>query len=574
MRKNTNKRYKKGGDISNQNGLRHILSIGYEIECANLMKLTKTETDNPDEQVLFNSDTTSNSILEFKKFETNIDDIDEDIIIRLEEMVEDVVLDDSGNVDTNSVFNITNDISLYSFSKKLKKACHYSESDSQDDDHTDEKNQMYLFRDTEDNEYNIHFLFNSNNNNECHKQTNVEWIFTYFKPKRSQNVIVDTFVNVIKNILRHVSDLEQINGKFIMKYNDENDVEQELIIDKPENRVLYHKPDTNLYYLQTQVSNMDFVFDDNCSKIQMTFSAKAENILTVMETILRDNLNSVPKINERLVKRLDILLNVKSCVEELFNRYNSSAPTYAFPAENKNVEIVKNYITLFLFKIERYYFFIKGSAIKTKYLKNVLFFNSRHGNHAFYAALKLKIRKLCKITEIDAIEIIQKLILQPTVLTKMVHSDVTGLRRGVFSPTNLLDKTHAHYGDPCYSLASYFQFFEDPVDTKMSNDWLVYKEIDNDTTNMELKNDVVLAECRNFQELLVSYVYSIADAELKNQMVTGSCNMLTGKTDEDVSGFSIANFKKIVELYQPSQKRSYSRSKTRKNTQNSSVKLN
>ena len=159
MRRITNKRYKKGVDISNQNGLRHILSIGYEIECANLMKLTKTESDNPDEQILFNSDTTSNNISEFKKFETNIDDINEEIIIRLEEMVEDVVLDDSGNVDTNAVFNITNDISLYSFSKKLKKACHYSESDSQDDDHTDEKNQMYLFRDTEDNEYNIHFLF-------------------------------------------------------------------------------------------------------------------------------------------------------------------------------------------------------------------------------------------------------------------------------------------------------------------------------------------------------------------------------------------------------------------------------
>ena len=65
-------------------------------------------------------------------------------------------------------------------------------------------------------------------------------------------------------------------------------------------------------------------------------------------------------------------------------------------------------------------------------------------------------------------------------------------------------------------------------------------------------------------KFLVSYVYSIADAELKNQMVTGSCNMLTGKTDEDVSGFSIANFKKIVELYRPS-RRSYRRSKTRKN---------
>ena len=35
-----------GGDISNKSSLKHILSIGYEVECGILMKLTQTETGN------------------------------------------------------------------------------------------------------------------------------------------------------------------------------------------------------------------------------------------------------------------------------------------------------------------------------------------------------------------------------------------------------------------------------------------------------------------------------------------------------------------------------------------------
>ena len=70
-----------GGDISNISGLKHILSIGYEVECGILMKLTKTSTG---DSVLFNSDTARKDILEFKKFEENPEDIDEDIIERLE----------------------------------------------------------------------------------------------------------------------------------------------------------------------------------------------------------------------------------------------------------------------------------------------------------------------------------------------------------------------------------------------------------------------------------------------------------------------------------------------------------
>ena len=139
-----------GGDISNISGLKHILSIGYEVECGILMKLTRTEVDGSDEIILFNSDTARKDILEFKKFEENPEDIDEDIIERLEEMVEDKIYDDNGKVDKNAVFNITNDIAMSPFIKKLDTVCHYpsdekikTHSFTEDNvDHTEEKNEL------------------------------------------------------------------------------------------------------------------------------------------------------------------------------------------------------------------------------------------------------------------------------------------------------------------------------------------------------------------------------------------------------------------------------------------------
>jgi len=66
---------------------------------------------------------------------------------------------------------------------------------------------------------------------------------------------------------------------------------------------------------------------------------------------------------------------------------------------------------------------------------------------------------------------------------------------------------------------------------------------------MDLKNDIVLLECRFFQNLLTSYFYSIGDRELKEQMTNGTCNMLSNKMGNPGNQtMSIANFKKIIEL--------------------------
>jgi hypothetical protein len=553
-----------GGDISNISGLKHILSIGYEVECGILMKLTESVTG---DSVLFNSDTARKDILEFKKFEENPEDIDEDIIDRLEEMVEDKMYDDNGNIDKDAVFNITNDIAMSPFIKKLDSVCHYPsdeivKSNTVTDgniDYSNEKNELYIFRDNKGKDYKIHFLF-ANKNQDCATHSNVEWVFTYFKPKRSNNIIINTFLNMLKNLLKHLSDLRPIKGEFIMKYKDENGNDEEVVIAKPEQRTLYHKPDTNLYYLLTQVQEKQFTIDDACSVFQMTFSCKGENVMTVMIALMTDTLNSIASFNTNISSKLVILINLKLCVDELLDSYNKTETKYKFVADRKQnqirIDIIKNYICLILLKINRYYEF-KNAAKPTKYLKNLLFFNSRHSNYVLYMALKKKIEKMFNVKSSTAINIIKKLLFQPDILKKMFSQDIK-FRRGIFSMSNTLEKIHKNYGDPNYSLVSYFDFFEEPLDDNsnrsvftgkiLNYDWLEYKEIDDLSTKMDLKNDIVLVECRIFQKLLSTYIYSIADAELKNQMKNGSCNILTNHYEEDVSSLSFSNLKKVVEI--------------------------
>ena len=577
----------RGGDISGISEFNNILSIGYEVECGILMKLTKTEgnSDSEDKIVLFNSDTARKDILEFKKFDENPEDMDDDIVLRLEETVEDTMYDDSGNIDDNSIFNITNDIAMSPFIKKIGKVCYYSsdesnksdtdtDTDDEDADYTDEKNELYLFRDNEGNDYTINFLF-SNKNAACSTHSNVEWVVTYYKPKRSSNIIINTFINMIKNLLKHLEDLQPIKGKYIMKYTNKDNEVEELVIDNPEERILYHKPNTNLYYLLTQISNKPFTIDDACSVFQMTFSSKAEHVINIMISLITDTINNIPSFNSIISDKLSILLNVKLCVDKLINNYNKTETKYKFVADTKQnktrIEMIQNYMCLILFKIDRYYYY-KSTEKHTKYFKNLLFFNSRHSNYVLYTNLKSQVETLFGVNSADAINIIKNLFFQPEILKQLVPSDYK-LRKGIFLATNTLDKTNKNYGDPSYSLVSYFDFFEVPIDNETNTnydngqiinyDWLEYKSIDDYSTKMDLKNDIVLVECRIFQKILSVYVYNIADAELKNQMKNGACNILTNHFEEDVSSLSIANLKKIVEIYDNT--RSIS-SNTRSNT--------
>jgi hypothetical protein len=551
-----NKTQKKGGGIQKSNGLYHILSIGYEIECSNLMKLTKTEIG---ENVLFNSDTLAHDAAEIKEMieSMNYDDVDDDLLARSEELVEMDVLDKYGDIDKNASFSITNDISPDPFTNKLGKYCYYLEPYENDDtnqEHREEKNKLYMFRDTERNiDYKINFLFKTFR--DCEEHSNVEWIFTYFYPERSANLIMDTFSNVIRNLTEHLSDLIPIHGNFIMNdpYTEKDAYANELIIE-PEDRILYHKPNTNLYYLQNHVVNHPFTIDDVCTRIQTTFSMKIENLYTVLKAIFTDNRNAIPELSAKNKKYFEIIQNVKQCVDEMVKKYNESSANVhklqkssGFIIDSVDIDVVKNYLFLFLYKIERYFeFSIPGH--KTKYLKNKLVINSRHSNYILYVELKNAIKRIFEVDDKTAIDIIKSIVLQPKLLTNLVSDSAKEhLRKGVFLMSNTLDKTHKQYGNPVFSMNSYFDFFEDPVEAG-NNDWLEYKEFDSLTARIELNDDVVLIELRSFQDILSNYAYGIADSKLKDEMENGACNKIRNQYSPDISSITIGQLKKMIDL--------------------------
>jgi hypothetical protein len=362
-----------------------------------------------------------------------------------------------------------------------------------------------------------------------------------------------------------------------MKYKDDQGKDSELIIAKPEQRVLYHKPNTNLYYLLTQFYDSPFTIDDACSVFQMTFSSKCEHIMEVMVALLTDTLKSIPTFSTYINSKLAILLDIKLTVDELVDNYNNSDSEYKIHA---GVEIIKNYLCLILFKIRIYYEF-KNAEKKPKYLKNILFFNCRHSNYVLYSALKNHIEQMFNVDSSVAIDVIKRIVFQPDIL-KQMNSPQIKIRKGALSISNTLEKSNKNYGDPMYSLISYFDFFEDPIDNDsnidnddeiINYDWLEYKKIDEYSAKMELKDDIILVECRIFQKILSTYVYSIADEELQQQMTNGACNILTNNFSPDVSSLSIANLKKIIEL-QGSSNLGLGLKKTRKRVCTKNKRLN
>lgn len=580
-----------GGNLSNTSGLQHILSIGYEMECNNLMKLNKSESK---ELVLFNSDSTLTN-LDFGEG----DDTNEDALLRSQELIEMEVIGDNGAPDENASFSITNDIAMYPFSKKLMRSCYYPSQDvkssrkasrtkvASEKNHSKEKNELYIFRDTATkDEYKINYLFHTNR--QCYEHSNVEWIFTYYQPKKTINVVVNTFLNMIQNLVNHTKDLTPIKGNFIFKYKDANDTVQELIIDKPVERTMYHKPDTNLYYLLNQVVEKPFTIDDVCVKTQMTFSAKAEHIFTILETLYYNKKPSITTLSDKLKNRLENIRSIKSCVDALIDEYNMTTTDHNIVLKRRkdsNVDTLKNYLFLLLYKIERYYYFKTSGAYKTKYFKDVLAVNCRHTNFTLYTELKKHVEKMMNVDGSTAAAIIKTIVLRQKHLNLMVGDMKDLLRKGVFLASNVLDKTNKNYGNPMYSLGSYFDFFENPIkDKKIASalasvsaktsasssvsdqelydyDWLEYKGVDINSTRMGLKDGIVLIECRNFQEMISMFAYNIANSELKEQMKNGACNIITKHFTEDVPALTIASFKQIIEILKKKKNR-----KTRKNT--------
>lgn len=244
------------------------------------------------------------------------------------------------------------------------------------------------------------------------------------------------------------------------------------------------------------------------------------------------------------------------------------------------------YLYLILFKLSRYYnSFLKIEKKKRKYFKNALFFAVRHDNNVLYDEVKKKMTQLFlpqlnqmyngnenEINKTIA-GIIQRLIVQPDILSENFIDQDTKIRKNVLNPENVMEKNTSRYGDPEFSLISYFHFFENPTDTSynvteegelVTNEWFIMADIDTLSAKMDLKDDIVLIEFRGFQKMLSNYVFNIGDDYLKNMMRNGICNELSKYYNEDIGLLSLGIVKRFLQL-QKAKKDGKKINKTNKN---------
>jgi len=287
---------------------------------------------------------------------------------------------------------------------------------------------------------------------------------------------------------------------------------------------------------------------------------------------------SVPLSQERL----ELLEKIEYCAKELITNYNNGVePAYQILPSKTNEKqkylysCIKNYLALILYKLTIYYnvFLEKKRNFKKEgkdpqknpiYFKDSLFLNPRHSNYQFYVELKKCLAEYFGPSSQNLeegeknrviVQMIRKLILQPAILNELLIKDKTMVRKNAFEPTNILENGSASYGNPYNSLASYLQFFEEPVkndynltvnDEFIYHDWLEYSGDDRVSTRMDIRDNILLVEVRSFQRIFSTYLYHMADANLKKALNESGCNRLQKYC---ILGQSVGNLKKFLALY-------------------------
>jgi len=591
-----------GGDIHRHSVFKHIISIGYELETSSLSKLTLVypKTGVNEIPFLMNTDTARKDLDIFQKKnmeeEEEEEELAEEWALRQEEVVELDAYDRNKKVDKNVSFLITNDIVESPLVKYLGRTCEPIEEEqalfSENFVKLELKNKMYKFQEENGKKYDIQFVFHNDEEVPCGVFSDVEWILTYYKPARARNIIIDTFANVVLNLLYHLRDLESIPGSLLIntcagsspiikdvpflggdgdslrlesKKLESKKLETatcEIVAKKPEKRILFHKPGTSLYYLQSHYFEKEMTIKDACITPQMTFSAHISNVVPIMKELVKDTIRSIPNTSEIMDDRLKKMNGIEFCVDLLLKGYNQEETTHTFSNSSGDKTVYKSiraYMFLILYKLFLFYN-VYLQKKDTKYFKDALFFNSRHSNYVLYQSLKENIRVyffggegVSEDTDSERIEqicvdIIQRLFVQQDILETHLIEDITFVRKNAFSIENRIDKTSSSYGNPAKSLISYFDFFENPLEKEnidiedeiIYHDWLEYKRIDAFSSKMDLNSDIVLIEFRAFPRMLSTYIYSILDTEKKKKMTHGPCNEMTRNYQADIKGFSLS----------------------------------
>lgn len=430
---------------------KHIISIGYEFETHDISKISMSNY----EMVVSNISMQGLKNRVMSKHATKLDNNNYTIHHPDEDFTHNEYIDDpdmDGDVPNNDIMmHSTVDFSHANFDSQLMPHC----KDSTD------KNSLYAFK-LNRQTYPLTFpgLLGDINEYPCSNFSGVEWIITYYKPPSSPHIILNTYVDACSRIVEQLNSFEKKTGSFIIR-------DTKKVVGYTY-RNIYHKPGTNFYFLQrndgikTNTARNTFSIQDIVIVPQMTFCVNALYAMDVMDAMLK----FTPTKNTR------IGMNLKKLQEEFSLVYECTS--LLFPEQKtNNIKKAICMLSLILFKVVVYVnrFSVVGAKEKDYYFKDDLTFSVRHSNVTLYNRLK----ELVDIKDRFKLPIMERLY----TLSKQALTRECG-------------KRHTRFGDPKFSLQSYFNY----LDT--GKDWFEENDIVKFTAFYDFKDDNLMIEHREF----------------------------------------------------------------------------
>ena len=217
-----------GGSLKSHPIFKKIISIGFEFETINLIKLSADYSSrNKDQPIkLINSDI-SIKTLEEKIVNGTANELDKYIELIYDDgkKVLEYFYENDGDEETSSAikFQITNDISDHAFVKLLRKKCKDIENVPKDD--------LYYLKihEGKTHERKIYTLGFTADAETCEQITNVEYVITYYNPDLTRNIIIKEFKDASDRIIEHLRGLTVEKCDFMIKAPDDLKDKTELI---------------------------------------------------------------------------------------------------------------------------------------------------------------------------------------------------------------------------------------------------------------------------------------------------------------------------------------------------------
>lgn len=476
-----------GGDLSKSSILSKILSIGYEFETHEMSKLSFENNE------FVNSDLTMRLLKNVAKEKVDPSTFKIRMIksARKYDEHDEYVIEpehDGFGINYETPLYITNDKTTDTeFEDIVRPMC---------EDLSRDKNKLYTFKEAgTGKEIPIKFVGTLNNEN-CGEFGGVEFIVTYLHPVTSENIIMETFTDACKRILDHLNSLVVLKGEVVMDVTKKYARHKKLESVNGE-RVLLHKPGTNLFYLQRD--DMPGVKADKALSHrrvvlypQVTFKTKAEDYIDVCRQLANftDKQYNQTWSDTRQIKwRLYDIVMVDKFVVTCIDVYNNG---HAKKIDGRTRQLLETYFFIIMYKVFCYivsYLEDTEEGKSASYLKDYLPLASRHGNDVVYQRVVEILKKEFNISSDEASGIIIDILNNRELLSKYIYASK---RESAIDGSIDIDQlSEEENGDPGISFLSYLKFLEE-----QGYDW--FEELDAYSTRFDLKDDEVLAEYRMF----------------------------------------------------------------------------